>query len=122
MHSLEMDSLRLVVVVDNETDALSSVDGGVPQISELSHLLASTPVSRTTSEGYACHDGFEHLCVACHGFSVLATARRGAEEHTMLFDVGPHGSVWRENAARLASTSAASPLTSSLILALLDPS
>ena len=51
MPSRELDSLRFLVVVDNETDALSSVDGGVPQIPELSHLLASTPASRTTSEG-----------------------------------------------------------------------
>jgi 7,8-dihydropterin-6-yl-methyl-4-(beta-D-ribofuranosyl)aminobenzene 5'-phosphate synthase len=101
MPSLELDSLRLLVVVDNETDTLSSVDGGVPQVPELGRLLASTPVSRTTKEGHACHEVFEHLCVACHGFSVLASARRGAEEHTILFDVGPHGSVWRDNAARL---------------------
>jgi 7,8-dihydropterin-6-yl-methyl-4-(beta-D-ribofuranosyl)aminobenzene 5'-phosphate synthase len=32
---------------------------------------------------------------------VLVTGRRGADEHTMLFDVGPYGDLWLTNAARL---------------------
>jgi 7,8-dihydropterin-6-yl-methyl-4-(beta-D-ribofuranosyl)aminobenzene 5'-phosphate synthase len=87
--------------VDNETDTLSSVDEGVPQIPEMAHHFARVPATRTTAQGYACHATYEHLCVACHGFSVLVTGVRGEEEHTMLFDVGPSPAVWRDNAARL---------------------
>lgn len=43
----------------------------------------------------------DHLCVACHGFSALATARRGDDTATVLFDVGPYGDVWLANADRL---------------------
>jgi 7,8-dihydropterin-6-yl-methyl-4-(beta-D-ribofuranosyl)aminobenzene 5'-phosphate synthase len=101
MSSLELDQLRLLVVVDNETDTLSSVDEGVPQIPEMAHHLARVPATRTTPDGHSCHETYQHLCVACHGFSVLVTGRRGAERRTILFDVGPSASVWRDNAARL---------------------
>ena len=42
-----LDELRLLVVVDNETDTLSSVAEGVPQVQEAAHHLAHLPVSRT---------------------------------------------------------------------------
>jgi 7,8-dihydropterin-6-yl-methyl-4-(beta-D-ribofuranosyl)aminobenzene 5'-phosphate synthase len=44
---------------------------------------------------------FDHLCVACHGFSVLVTGRIGDESRTVLFDVGPYGDVWLDNAERM---------------------
>ena len=97
---MPLDELRLLVVVDNETDTLSSVDEGVPQIPEVAHLLARLPTQRE----YAGHPGkvvFDKLCCACHGFSVLATGRRADQEHSLLFDVGPYAEVWKANAARL---------------------
>jgi 7,8-dihydropterin-6-yl-methyl-4-(beta-D-ribofuranosyl)aminobenzene 5'-phosphate synthase len=95
-----LDELRLLVVVDNETDTLSSIADGVPQTPEVAQHLPRVPVSRM-------HDGhpgkvvFNRLCCAGHGFSVLATARRGQEERTILFDVGPYADLWLANAARL---------------------
>ncbi len=97
---MELDELRLLVVVDNETDTLSSVDEGVPQISEMGHLVSRVPTIRE-HEGHACKVVFDQLCCACHGFSVLVAGRREKEEHTMLFDVGPYPDVWLENAGRL---------------------
>lgn len=96
----DLDELRLLVVVDNETDTLSSVDEGVPQIPEVGHLIARTGTAREY-EGHACKEVFDKLCCACHGFSVVATGRRGDEEHTVLFDVGPYPDVWHANAERL---------------------
>ena len=95
-----MDALTLLVVVDNESDILSSVDPGIPKLSEVTHLLARTPVAMT----HGPHEGhvvFDHLCLACHGLSVLVTARRGAAARTALLDVGPDGDVWLANAMRL---------------------
>lgn len=96
-----LDELELLVVVDNETDTLSSVDDGVPQIPEVVHLLGRTAPDRV-HEGHECKVVFDQLCCACHGYSVLATGRRGDEVHRVLFDVGPYADVWLANARRLA--------------------
>ena len=97
---VELDELCLTVVVDNSTDTLSSVADGLPQIPEAVHLSARLPATRY-HEGHPCKVVFDKLCCAAHGFSVLATGRRGDEARTMLFDVGPYADVWLGNAARL---------------------
>jgi 7,8-dihydropterin-6-yl-methyl-4-(beta-D-ribofuranosyl)aminobenzene 5'-phosphate synthase len=95
-----LDELTLTVLVDNETDTLSSVDEGVDQLPEVaSHLARLQPTRR--HDGHDCVTVFDHLCVACHGLSVLATARVGEQTDTVLFDVGPYGDVWLDNAERL---------------------
>jgi 7,8-dihydropterin-6-yl-methyl-4-(beta-D-ribofuranosyl)aminobenzene 5'-phosphate synthase len=95
-----LDELELVVVVDNETDTLSSVDAGLPQLPEVVSLLGRIPPSRH-HDGHPGISVFDHLCVACHGLSVLVTGRSGDEARTVLFDVGPYGDVWLDNAERL---------------------
>ena len=97
---LSLDELEILVVVDNETDTLSSVDEGVPQIPEVVHLAARTPPSRKY-EGHDCKVVFDQLCCACHGLSVLLTGRRGGQKRSMLFDVGPYPDLWLDNARRL---------------------
>jgi len=98
--TIELDRLELLVIVDNETDTLSSVDEGIPQIPEAARHAARLPPSRH-HEGHACTTVFDHLCCACHGFSVLVTGTHGTRQHTMLFDVGPYADVWLANAERL---------------------
>ncbi len=97
---IELDELDLLVVVDNETDTLSSVDEGVPQIPEVVQIAARTPPDRIY-DGHECKVVFDQLCCACHGLSVLITGRRGDVRHTMLFDVGPYADVWLDNTRRL---------------------
>ena len=97
---LPLDELEILVVVDNETDTLSSVDPGVPQVPEVVHLAARTPTSHKY-EGHECKTVFDQLCCACHGLSVLITGRRDHEQHSMLFDVGPYPDLWLDNARRL---------------------
>jgi 7,8-dihydropterin-6-yl-methyl-4-(beta-D-ribofuranosyl)aminobenzene 5'-phosphate synthase len=100
MVSTPLDECNILVLVDNETDTLSSIDDGVPQVSEIVGHVARLP--RTgTANGHECTEAFSHLCVACHGFSALIRGRRGDDEHTILFDVGPSGEVWLANAERL---------------------
>jgi 7,8-dihydropterin-6-yl-methyl-4-(beta-D-ribofuranosyl)aminobenzene 5'-phosphate synthase len=95
-----LDELELLVVIDNETDTLSSVDAGVPQIPEVVHLAARTPSSRKY-EGHECKTVFDQLCCACHGLSVLITGRRDGQQRSMLFDVGPYPDLWLDNTRRL---------------------
>jgi 7,8-dihydropterin-6-yl-methyl-4-(beta-D-ribofuranosyl)aminobenzene 5'-phosphate synthase len=100
VRSIPLDELVVTVVVDNETDTLSSIDPGVPQLPEVASLLGRVAPTRQ-HEGHDCIPVFDHLCVACHGLSVLVTGRVGRERHTVLFDVGPYGDVWVDNAERL---------------------
>lgn len=97
---VELDQLEMLIVVDNETDTLSSVDEGVPQIPEVMLIAAKRPAIRHF-EGHDCKMVFDQLCCACHGFSVLVTGRRDGNEHSMLFDVGPYPDLWLDNARRL---------------------
>ena len=96
----QLGELEILVVVDNETDTLSSVDEAVPQIPEIINLAARTPPTRH-HEGHDCKTVFDQLCCGCHGLSVLITGRRDGDEHTMLFDVGPYPDLWLDNARRL---------------------
>ena len=96
---LPLDELTLQVLVDNETDTLSTIDDRIPQTPEGAVLAERLPVT-TTDEGHRCVTVFDQLCVACHGFSVLVTGRRGEEQRTVLFDVGPYPEVWLGNAER----------------------
>jgi 7,8-dihydropterin-6-yl-methyl-4-(beta-D-ribofuranosyl)aminobenzene 5'-phosphate synthase len=98
---IELDELEILVIVDNETDTLSSIDEGVPQIPEVVQHAARTPPSRTF-EGHDCKVVFDQLCCACHGFSVLLKGKSGEATHTALFDVGPYPDLWLDNAKRLA--------------------
>jgi 7,8-dihydropterin-6-yl-methyl-4-(beta-D-ribofuranosyl)aminobenzene 5'-phosphate synthase len=97
---VELDELDILVIVDNETDTLSSVDDGVPQIPEIVQHAARTPSTRTF-EGHECKVVFDQLCCACHGYSVLITGRVGDTNHSVLFDVGPYPDLWLDNAERL---------------------
>jgi 7,8-dihydropterin-6-yl-methyl-4-(beta-D-ribofuranosyl)aminobenzene 5'-phosphate synthase len=95
-----LDELRLLVVVDNETDTLSSIGEGIPQTPEVVQQLPRIAATRTHA-GHPCKVVFDRLCCAGHGFSVLVTGRRGDRQRTMLFDVGPYADLWLANAARL---------------------
>ena len=97
----QLDELTITIVVDNATDTLSSITPGNPQLPEIAYLLGSIP-SSGQFDGHDCVVAFDHLCVACHGFSALATARQGDRTTTVLFDVGPYSDVWLANAERLA--------------------
>ncbi len=96
---IELDELSLVVVVDNETDTLSSIDN-VEQSAESASLLDRLEPTEVV-DGHAHTTVFDHFCCACHGFSVLLTGRRGDEQRSMLFDVGPYADIWLANAERL---------------------
>ena len=95
-----LDELTITLIVDNATDSLSSIGPGVPQLSEIFFLLGSIPPTRQHG-GHDCITVFDQMCVACHGLSALITGRRGTEVRTALFDAGPYGDVWVDNARRL---------------------
>ena len=89
MQLIEIDTLTVQVIVDNVTDSLSSV-----------------PHNVTHEMTYLRNNGMEELageCLCCgaHGLSLLLTAHKGTEKHTLLFDAGPEGEVFKRNMGKL---------------------
>jgi len=54
-----LDALDLLVVVDNESDTLSSVDKGVSQLPELGRLVARVP-HLAPKDGHDCVEPWGH--------------------------------------------------------------
>jgi 7,8-dihydropterin-6-yl-methyl-4-(beta-D-ribofuranosyl)aminobenzene 5'-phosphate synthase len=84
-----VDSVEILVVVDNTSDMLSSL--GTEGEGELTRSLRRG--ARTLSS--AC------LCCAVHGFACLVTAQVGSKRQTVLFDSGPEAYAFKRNVDRL---------------------
>lgn len=84
-----VDALEVLVLVDNVTDALSTVGPGA--VNETAQLLAA---GMTEMSG-------EAKCCAHHGLSLVLAARVGEDTRFMLFDAGPEAYTVTRNGARL---------------------
>jgi 7,8-dihydropterin-6-yl-methyl-4-(beta-D-ribofuranosyl)aminobenzene 5'-phosphate synthase len=84
-----IDKLQIQVLVDNVTDSLSSVPENVTH--EMAFLR---------SNGMKELSG-ECLCCGAHGLSLLLTASQGNVKHSLLFDAGPEGEVFKRNVSKL---------------------
>jgi 7,8-dihydropterin-6-yl-methyl-4-(beta-D-ribofuranosyl)aminobenzene 5'-phosphate synthase len=82
-----VDSLEVLVIVDNATDSLSTNPKNV--ISEWSGLLTGGRMRVISGQ---------NICCAHHGLSLLITVKRGAEKRSLLFDAGPEGATFLRNA------------------------
>jgi len=92
MSSLEaVDSVEIVVLVDNSTDSLSSV----PEFVETEFAGLTRRRGASWVLGGSC------LCCAAHGLACLVTVRKGAERRTLLFDSGPEDRTFEQNVSRL---------------------
>lgn len=84
-----VDALEVLVLVDNVTDALSTVGPGVAN--ETAALLAA---GMTEMSG-------EAKCCAHHGLSLVLAVHAGGRTRVMLFDAGPEAYTVTRNGARL---------------------
>jgi 7,8-dihydropterin-6-yl-methyl-4-(beta-D-ribofuranosyl)aminobenzene 5'-phosphate synthase len=84
-----VDQLEVLVLVDNVTDALSTVPAGVAN-----ETAALVQAGMTQMSG-------EAKCCAHHGLSLVLAARCGDETRCMLFDAGPEAYTVTRNGALL---------------------
>lgn len=89
-----IDSVEILVLIDNVTDSLSSVPEGFTHEWVNLHRAGMEQISGAGQ------------CCANHGLSLIITARRGETEHTMLFDAGPVDFAVEYNASRLGKSMA----------------
>ncbi|ORX93360.1 metallo-beta-lactamase superfamily protein [Basidiobolus meristosporus CBS 931.73] len=97
---IEVDSLEITVVVDNETDGMSSTPEGLV-LGQFDRLFRDHrhPCS---SKGADCHEfRFPDACCAAHGLSLLITAKSGGTVRQVLFDTGPYEEIFQKNARNL---------------------
>ncbi|KAJ9632065.1 hypothetical protein H2203_000466 [Taxawa tesnikishii (nom. ined.)] len=78
---VELDSLEILVIVDNELDPIS-------------------PCPNETVQQSGAYENSDSV-VRAHGLSLMITGINGEERHTMLFDTGPEEHVWERNVTRL---------------------
>lgn len=84
-----LDRCEIFVLIDNVSDALSSVPEGVT--SEFTNLIKAGATS-FTGEG---------ACCACFGLSLVITATKGSKRRCLLFDAGPASYGIEGNVPRL---------------------
>lgn len=87
---VEVDSLEVLVLVDNTTDSLSSNPRDV--LPEWSVLLTGGKLRVLSGQ---------NICCAHHGLSLLITAHVAGRKRTLLFDAGPAAATFERNAAIL---------------------
>ncbi len=100
----ELDSLEILVIVDNELDPISpSPNPAVAQSGGMKTIGLNGPdLTKDPSRGGAARElRMDHICCSAHGLSLLITGIRGSERHTVLFDTGPEDHAFERNARRL---------------------
>ncbi len=85
----EADRVEALVLVDNQTDNLSTTPSYV-----------ENELPRLWRKGLRLWSG-QCMCCAAHGLSCAITAWRDGVSHTLLFDTGPDVWVFERNAGRL---------------------
>ncbi|KAI1933883.1 hypothetical protein LOZ66_006205 [Ophidiomyces ophidiicola] len=99
---VEIDSLEITVIVDNELDVMSPPAPNTVQATGLLGNIAMESPYTLCNRGDASKElRMSNICCSAHGLSVMITATKGDIKHTILFDAGPEEEVWERNANRL---------------------
>ncbi|CAG8025826.1 unnamed protein product [Penicillium olsonii] len=98
----EVDSLEAIVIIDNELDPLSPPAPDTVQLAGNLGTIGMGSTHNLTDRGEACKElRLGDVCCAAHGLSILVTATKGDQKHTILFDAGPEEEAWERNVKRL---------------------
>jgi len=126
---VEIDSLEVTVLVDNEVDPMSPSPNPAVITPLPMRGIALTPLGEGQQRGESKVElRMDSICCAAHGLSLMIvsrsvvrggegryrlprsrcnnrdgmqTATKGDKRHTLLFDTGPEESVWERNVSRL---------------------
>lgn len=100
---VELDSVEILVVIDNELDPISaSPNLGVVQSGNLRDIAFREEPQQPDADSEPYREAkMENICCSAHGLSLLITGIRGSQKHTILFDTGPEERAFELNATRL---------------------
>lgn len=100
---LELDTLTITAIIDNELDPISpSPNAAVQQSGNLKDIaLKGRKLQQNERGGALAEFRMDEICCSAHGLSLLITGTKGDQKHTILFDTGPEEAAWERNAKRL---------------------
>lgn len=100
---LELDSLEILVIIDNELDPISPCPSSeIQQTGGLKDISALGPLPPNDRGPGPCNElRMSNICCSAHGLSLLITGISGSTRHSLLFDTGPEESAFERNATRL---------------------
>ncbi|KAL4810569.1 beta-lactamase-like protein [Aspergillus unguis] len=102
MNLVEVDLLEAHVLIDNDLDPMSTIAPDTVQVSGLMGSLAMNSPHHLHDRGDAHRElQMEDICCSAHGLSVILTATKGDQKHSILFDAGPEGDAWEKNVRRM---------------------
>lgn len=100
---LELDSLEILVIIDNELDPISPCMN--PAVQQFGGLRDVASRGKNPEDDIRGSDSFElrmnNICCSAHGLSLMITGVKGEERRTILFDTGPEEHSWERNVKRL---------------------
>ncbi|KAL4923504.1 cytochrome P450 [Aspergillus undulatus] len=102
LNLVEVDSLEAHVLIDNELDPMSTIAPDTVQVSGMMYHLAMGSPHHLDDRGDAHKElQMEDICCSAHGLSILLTATKGDQKHSVLFDAGPEEEAWQRNVRRM---------------------
>lgn len=96
---VELDSLEIVAIIDNELDPISASQN--PNVQQVGTIKSIGLSGRKLTNPERCELKMEDICCSAHGLSLMITGIKGDTRHTVLFDTGPEEAAWERNANRL---------------------
>ena len=90
---VELDSLTVYNIVDNETDGLSSACGCCAN--PFSGVKYTSEFARISQRRHGLD--FDNVCSAVHGLSLLLVAEKDGKRRTLLMDAGPNPPTFADN-------------------------
>ncbi|KXT11960.1 hypothetical protein AC579_1010 [Pseudocercospora musae] len=99
----ELDSVEILVIIDNELDPISPCPSTEAQYSGgIREIAFRNPAFEPAAGGGPIRElKMEEICCSAHGLSLMITGVIGEQRHTILFDAGPEGRAFELNAKRL---------------------
>ncbi|KAJ4420906.1 hypothetical protein N0V82_004086 [Gnomoniopsis sp. IMI 355080] len=98
---VEVDSIEITVLVDNEVDPITPSNNPAVQYSGLMQGVPLDPLPPDGSRGDAQAElKMSNICCGAHGLSLMITATKDTKSHTILFDTGPEEHSFTRNAQR----------------------
>ncbi|KIW72684.1 hypothetical protein PV04_00861 [Phialophora macrospora] len=98
----DIDSLEILVIVDNELDPISTYQHPDLKVGgQLADVALRAPLPEGSRGGSKFEIRLDNVCCGAHGLSLMITGIKGEKRHTVLFDTAPEEHIWELNAKRL---------------------